>query len=456
VSCLRLALAAASLGIAALLFGAVSARGQGATGFLGQGATGSMSQGASGSRSEGASGSGSEIQGVYQVLAEHGVRPALIYDAEGFGDLSGGARRGATYLGNLNLLLTLDMERLVSWRGATVFVDGLSIHGGQPSRFAGDAQGVSSIAAAPAWTLEEAWIQQNLFGNRFSALVGLYDVNSEFYHLHAADLFLNASFGLGPELSQSGRGGPSVFPNTAVGARVEVKPLEGLVLRAAVLDGVPVERPTGWDVFAKADGLLIVSEAAVLHRPSPASVPRMPHRFLLGREAQLPPYEAKLAVGIWHYTATFDDLVRTQGNGTPLTHQGSSGVYAIGDAVVSKNEDGRELRVFGQVGSGDSRVNRFGLYTGCGVDLAGVIPGRRQDEIGLGLAAARNGSQFIEQRRENGQRVDRSEVTLELGYRSPITSRLNIQPDLQYVFHPNTDPRVANALVTLIRLELEL
>ena len=440
--------AAASLGIAALLSGAAGARGQGATGFMSQGTSGSMSQGASGSISE--------VQGVYEILAEHGVRPALIYDAEGFADLSGGARRGATYLGNLNLLLTLDMERLVGWRGATVLVDGLAIHGGQPSRFAGDAQGVSSIAAAQEWTLEEAWIQQNLFGNRFSALVGLYDVNSEFYHLHAADVFLNASFGIGPELSQSGRDGPSVFPKTAVGARIEVKPLEGVVLRAAVLDGVPAERPTGWDAFAKADGLLIVSEAALLYRPSPAPVPRMPHRFLLGREAQLPPYEAKLAVGIWHYTAAFDDLVRNQANGTPLTHQGSSGAYAIGDAIVSKKEGGHELRVFGQVGLGDSRVNRFGLYTGGGVDLAGVIPGRHQDEIGLGVAAAHNGSQFIEQQRKNGQRVDRSEVTLELGYRSPITSWLNIQPDLQYVFHPNTDPRVANALVTLIRLELAL
>ena len=263
---MRLEPAAASLGIAALLIGAAAARGQGASGSISQG--------------EG------QGQRVYQVLAEHGVRPALVYDAEGFADLSGGARRGATYLGNLNLLLTLDMERLVGWRGATVFVDGLSIHGGQPSRFAGDAQGVSSIAAAPEWTLEEAWMQQNLLGNRFSALVGLYDLNSEFYHLHAADLFLNASFGLGPELSQSGRSGPSVFPNTALGARVEVKPLAGMVLRAAVLDGVPVERPTGWDVFAKADGLLVVGEAALLHRPSPAPQPRMPHRFLLGRDAQ--------------------------------------------------------------------------------------------------------------------------------------------------------------------------
>ncbi len=410
---------------------------------------------ATGARGQGAGGAASEVQAIYQILAEHGVRPALIYDADGFVGMSGGARRGATYLDNLNLQLTLDMDRLVGWRGATIFLYGLGIHGGQPSDFAGDAQGVSSIAASQKWTLEEAWIQQNLFGNRFSALVGRYDLNSEFYRLHAADLFLNASFGMGPEFSQSGKGGPSVFPNTSVGARFAVKPLEGVVLRSAVLDGVPVARPNGWAIFAKGDGLLIVNEAAFLYRPPTEGQPqRLPHRFLLGRETQLPPYEAKVAVGVWHYTASFQDLSRTQGNGTPVTHHGSTGAYVIGDAIVYRDDVGRQLRVFGQVGLGDPRINRFGLYTGGGVDLAGVIPGRAKDEVGFGVASAHNGSEFVDQQRKTGQRVDRAEVTLELAYRAPITSWVNIQPDLQYVFNPNTDPRVANALVGLIRVEL--
>ncbi len=46
------------------------------------------------------------------------------------------------------------------------------------------------------------------------------------------------------------------------------------------------------------------------------------------------------------------------------------------------------------------------------------------------------------------------EVTLELAYRSPLISWLNLQLDLQVVVHPNTDPRAANALVTLLRLEV--
>src|SRR2546426_4260784 len=44
----------------------------------------------------------------------------------------------------------------------------------------------------------------------------------------------------------------------------------------------------------------IVGEAAFLYRPPPDGQPRQPpHRFRLGREAQLPPYEAKLAIGVW-------------------------------------------------------------------------------------------------------------------------------------------------------------
>ncbi|HVT17794.1 MAG TPA: hypothetical protein VHQ90_16650 [Thermoanaerobaculia bacterium] len=47
-------------------------------------------------------------------------------------------------------------------------------------------------------------------------------------------------------------------------------------------------------------------------------------------------------------------------------------------------------------------MNRFGLYTGGGVDLAGVVPGRKQDQIGFGIAAAHNGSQFVARQRQMG------------------------------------------------------
>lgn len=127
---------------------------------------------------------------------------------------------------------------------------------------------MSNISAPNTAKLYEAWIQKNSVGNRISVLAGLYDLSSEFYRLQSAGLFLNSSFGTGPEFAQSGVSGPSIFPDTSVGIRVAYKPAEGVVIRGAVLDGVPVNRPDGSrSVFEGGDGALIVAELDFLDRP---------------------------------------------------------------------------------------------------------------------------------------------------------------------------------------------
>ena len=266
---------------------------------------------------------------LQKQLDNRGIQFGIRYDGEGFANTSGGLRRGGNYLGNLNLQLTVDAQRLMGWPGATVFLYGLGIHGGHPSGdFVGDAQGVSNIEAPAKWKLEEGWIQQNLFGNRFSALFGRYDLNSEFYRLQSAGLFLNSSFGIGPEFSQSGVEGPSIFPNTSVGGRFEIKPLDQIVLRTAVLDGVPVERPDGSrKVFAKGDGVLVVTEAAYLYRPLGSEQPRT-RQFRIGRNC-CGAYSGKVALGGWYYSAAFDDLTRVRPDGLPARRHGSGGVYAL-------------------------------------------------------------------------------------------------------------------------------
>lgn len=50
---------------------------------------------------------------------------------------------------------------------------------------------------------------------------------------------------------------------------------------------------------------------------------------------------------------------------------------------------------FVQTGVGDYRVDRFGSYLGIGLTAVGVIEGRATDELGIGLAHARNGSHYM-------------------------------------------------------------
>src|SRR5213080_3079597 len=218
-------------------------------------------------------------------------------------------------------------------------------------------------------------------------LVGRYDLNTEFYRLQSGALFINSSFGIGPEFAHSGVAGPSIFPNTAVGTRVAFKPSPNVVWRAAVLDGEPVDRPgDGTRVFAAGDGALLVGEVALLPRPDTVGAPRQ-RRFGIGR-GRTRPYGGKLAIGAWYYTARFSDLVDTLPNGASVQHRGSGGVYLIGDLTV------RSLTAFAQLGLGDGRVNQIGGYVGGGFTLTAPFSSRAQDALGLAVAAARNGSHY--------------------------------------------------------------
>lgn len=393
--------------------------------------------------------------GLHKRLDDAGIQFGIRYDGEVFSNTVGGARRGSGYLGNLNLQLTFDAERLVGWPGATVFLYGLGTHGGHPSAYVGDAQGVSNIEAPAKWKLEEGWLQQNLFDNRLSFLFGRYDLNSEFYRLQSAGLFLNSSFGIGPEFSQSGADGPSIFPNTAVGSRLAFKPMDEIVLRAAVLDGVPVQRANGSQhVFAKDDGVLIVTEAAYLYRPTGAEQPRT-REFRIGRNC-CGAYTAKLAVGAWYYTARFDDLATLHTNGEPIRRRGGRGFYLVADGVVyqdAQNPD-RQLTAFGQFGIGDPRVYRFAYYTGGGLTVSALLPGRSQDQLGLAVAAAHNGDPYIEALRFQGMRARRSEVSFELTYLAQFGAHFALQPDLQFILNPSTDPKLKNALALMLRFEV--
>ena len=107
------------------------------------------------------------------VAAPRGLTPALVYDSAAFANLGGGARRGGTYTSNLSLQLNIDATVLFGWPDTIAYVDALWLQGGQPSKFVGDAQGVSNISARNDVKVYEAWLQKNLLGNQVSVLAGL-------------------------------------------------------------------------------------------------------------------------------------------------------------------------------------------------------------------------------------------------------------------------------------------
>lgn len=377
-------------------------------------------------------------------LEERGVTLEGVYTGETFSNI-GGIRQKTVYLDNVALTLTLDGKVLLGWPGMRLFVHGLGNQGGDPSRHIGDVQIVSNIETFDTWRLYEAWVEQQLFEEKLSLLAGLYDLNSEFDYIQTAQLFLNSSFGIGPEFSLSGENGPSVFPTTSLGFRVRVQPSPQIYVQTTILDGVPGDPhdPKRTQIILDDDdGILVATEMA----------------YLVGVEDTSPFPYGKYAMGGWAYTADFDDAISTDRAGQPIRRGGTFGLYGFAEQTVLREQQdlSQGMALFVRLGIADPRVNRFGLYTGMGLVYTGLVPQRPDDQLGFGIAALHNSHRFRRARSIAGQPTANAEIECEVTYRAGILPWLTVQPSLQYVINPGTEKAIPDAFAIGLRFEIRL
>lgn len=367
--------------------------------------------------------------------ATAGENPLLVlgaaYTGERWSVLDGGAARGDAYLDNLDLTAELDGERAFGVPGLTLFAYVLYNNGHEFAEpYAAAAQGISNIEAVRAWRLYEAWADWN--AGPGSLRFGLYNLNSEFDVNETGALFLNPAHGIGTDYAQSGANGPSIFPVTSLAVRYRHAVGEWQ-WQVAALDGVPGDRddPSSNRVRLDGDdGALLVGEVG--------------RAFGRGRAA----------LGVWHYTSDFDDVRDLDGNGDPVRRRGATGGYAMLEGrVLSEVDDTQGLSAFVRVGVADERVHQFGSYVGAGVVYTGALPGRAADQLGIAIASAANGARFRDALERAGAAVERRETILELAYRAQLAEQFYLQPDLQYVSNPATDPALDDTWVFGVRFQ---
>src|SRR5262245_15788457 len=392
-----------------------------------------------------------------EELAKYGIFPSFVYDANLLTNAAGGVKQGSIFQGTSYAQLKIDGEKFFGVPGMTIFLSELVAHGPNPENgLVGDAQSVSNMTTRPGYRSYEGWIQYNFLSNHWSLLVGQYDLATEFYRSQTANLFFNNAFGTGTAFGLSGVEGPSIYPYTALAARIAYKPFNNVAFRTAILDGVPLYRPPNDAVspFRKGDGLLIVSEAAWLRIDRPED-PAVHPQFRIGRFSGLPPYDDKVAFGGWYYTAKFPSLNEVDQFGNPLQKRDSAGAYMMIDKVLYETKDhAQQVSAFLQIGVAEQEVNRFGSYYGTGIAAAGLVPARPKDEVGVAVAIARNGFSYMQSQLQQNIPVNRAETTIEATYLAQINDWLAIQPDFQYVINPNTDPTLRSAWVFQLRAEI--
>ena len=406
-----------------------------------------------------------------RYMDDTGVLLETINTIDVLSTVSGGLRQRTAAAGDFDILLTLDGNRLFGWEESTFFLYGLGLYGDNPSENVGDFQSVSSIAASNTWKLFEIWYQHNFMEKKYSLLAGLYDVTSEFDVVRtSSELFLNSSFGTGGEFAASGRNGPSTFPNTALALRGQAFVTDSLAVRAVVADGVPgdPDNQSGTQVILDAqDGIFANGEISYYfhkvrtdEKVRQDAIRERPLRLVFQRVGRAAPveYDGKYAVGVWGYTTSLNDVGEVDSSGNPIARNGTYGIYALAEQNVFLEtlKDYQGLTLFARVGFADPKVNRFSQYYGGGFVYSGLIPGRDLDALGFGVVSTVHGDNFVQGQERAGLNVDTAEVALEATYAINVSPYMVIQPDLQYIINPDTNPAVPNALVMGARIQLNL
>lgn len=342
---------------------------------------------------------------------------------------NGGIHEDHAYLSNLDLTLEIDAAEAWGRQGGTAFVHVLYNNSKTLSgNIVGDAQTVSNIDNDHVIRLYELWYEQT-FGNDKSLKFGLYDLNSEFDAIDTAGLFLNSSHGIGPDYSQTGENGPSIFPVTSLAVRYFQPVGEKLSVQLAVLDAVPGDPSDSQKNtidLRRDEGALVALEA----------------NYHSGRQ--------RFGLGSWYYSKKFDTL----DGDSQAKNFGYYGIFE--QQLMSSHIDGRDLSFYLRYGRARESVNQVGSYIGAGIVVSGLLPGRPNDTLGLAVANARNGDDYRNVLSMAGGNSDRREINYELTYRAEISKWLTIQPDIQYIKDPGTDPTLDNVLIFGIRIEIGL
>ncbi len=375
--------------------------------------------------------------GRRRALAQAGIDINLSNTGDMFFIRQGGTDK-ATYTNLFSADFSFDMEKLANIAGGSAYLWVVDTRGDNPADVIGSIHAPSNIAAADAFRLLEAWYEQTAHDDRLGILAGFYAVDSEFDSKRTTSIFIAGSFGTGLDLSESGLNGPSIFPVTSFGTRIRYEISEQVKVRLALLDGVPgkPDDPTATGVldFSSDQGVFAIGE--------------------VDWETRSESSFRRAVVGAWHYTTTFDDLLDTEPDGSPVQRRGSGGFYGFieGMLVPEQGSPGQGLAGIVRVGVADDDVNQVAGYYGAGLAYRGLFPGRDHDSIGIGFSTAVNGDKYKQAQALAGQPVSDSETELVLVYSASVNPWLQVQPTIEYIVDPGTDPAADNAFLAGLRV----
>ena len=320
-------------------------------------------------------------------------------------------------------------EARLTGSAAVMYIGGDGISG----KYVGDLQGINNIEADAGWRLYEVWTQFDFGGATHTTLrAGVLDLNAEFDTPETLGLFVQSSHGIGPDLSQTGSAGPSVWPVTGLGLRAAGATEGGLVWRLGIYDGAP--GPADGTRFTS---LKVSSDEGVLG---------------IGELAYSSERINKVSLGAWGYSAKFEHIDAAL-DPAAKPAKGNRGFYGLIDLPLGNAGDTQFDGAL-RAGTASADFNPVDRYVGAGFTASNLFPGRPDDAFGFAVAYAHMGDPYRAAQEFAGAPATSAEVSYELIYCTNLTPWLALLPGVQFVQHPGADASLENAWVVGLRFEV--
>ena len=394
--------------------------------------------------------------GYRKWLGERGVVYGLEYTNDLLSNVHGGLRTGTIDQGKLQGVLTVDFGKLAGWDGLSLFSNFFQIHhtGHIRREYVGGINTIAAIEANPTTRLSEIWLEQKFAGEKVSLRAGQLAADSEFFFSDLSEMFLQSDW---PTIAAVNLpSGGAAYPLSTPGVRLKVEPIKEVSLLLAMLNGDPAGPGPGDEQLRNRYGLnfrvsdppFVIGEA----------------QFRRNADKKDEGLSTTIKLGAWGHFGQFDDqrfavggalLADPTGSQIPIRHRGNTGLYAVIDQQLYRPKDGDAqsgISVFSRMSISPSDRNLVDAYIDGGIVFAGLIPNRPDDRFG---------TSFIYSKFSDSVRAfDRDtilftgmplpirdyEMNWELTYRAQIVPGWTVQPNLQFIWHPNGDA-TKNAMV---------
>ena len=376
--------------------------------------------------------------GAAPALEEQGLTLGLsatqVYQGVVHGETT--HRHAGRWAGSYDLEIEADMDALANLDGGRVYVltEG-SWSDGLDASSVGSLFGVNDDAGGDrSADVTEFWYEHAFADGRVRVRLGKMDLTGGF-ECHDQPVAFDGNVYANDETTQFLNGAlvnnPAIpFPDYGIGLAVHVEPVDGWYASTAIADAQADVREVGFNTaFDREDYTFSIVEVGhVGELPSPHG-----------------PLPGAVRVGLWYDP---QPKARFDGRGS---ERDDVGFYASADQMLLREGDdpasGEGLGLFVRFGWADEAVNPIGTFWSAGCQYRGLVPGRDDDVLGVGMARARASD-------EPGTGFTSAhETAVEAYYAVQVTPWLSVSPHVQYVADPGALDGVDDAVIMGVRVQ---